>query len=304
MSDIEKTEISLVGSNEFKLKTTADFLGLSLSEVVNACLYLGVYKIWIPIAQIIDELPDWDLDPEEETEKLLKIKQKYIKIIQTANKNVQKIEELEKKFNKNFSKKHFKSDTELYEAFINYIQPHLEEKRPSPPKLSKGVVKKVAPLSIEKISSVSDKNSTEKKKKEENKDYLQVLFKCFIFVIFFISPILLIVTITIVFFKYNYLILLQYQPVMLLLFGFVLALLGIVLGWISLRFIQYRQNTTEIRNLKKEFRKKRSIGRYRFWKGYRKFKEENARKKFEEGSTRWRQLLEKFIESKILKENE
>ena len=59
MSDIEKTEISLVGSNKFKLKTTADFLGLPLSEVVNACLYLGVFKIWIPIARIIDELPEF-----------------------------------------------------------------------------------------------------------------------------------------------------------------------------------------------------------------------------------------------------
>ena len=295
MSDIEKTEISLVGSNKFKLKTTADFLGLPLSEVVNACLYIGVYKIWIPIARIIDELPDWDLDPEEETEKLLKIKQKYVKIIQTANKNVQKIEELEKKFNKNFSKKHFKSDTELYEAFINYIQPHLEEKRPSPPKLSKIVIKKVAPLNVEKVSSVSEKNSTEKKKKKE---YLQVLFKCFIFVIFFISPILLFVTISIVFLKYNYLILLQYQPVMLLLFGFVLVLLGIVSGWISLRFIQYRQNTTEIRNVKKEFRKKRNIKRRKFKKDYKKFKEETVNKKFEEGSVKWHQHLTKFINRK------
>ena len=301
MSDIEKTEISLVGSNEFKLKTTADFLGLSLSEVVNACLYLGVYKIWIPIARIIDELPDWDLDPEEETEKLLKIKQKYVKIIQTANKNVQKIEELEKKFNKNFSKKHFKSDTELYEAFINYIQPHLEEKRLSPPKLSKGVVKKGVPINVEKSPPVSDKYSTEKKK---NKEYLQVLFKCFIFVTFCISPILLFVTITIVFFEYNYMILLQYQPVILFLLGFVIILLGIASGWISLRFFQHRQNTKEIRNLKKEFKRERRIGRYAFWKDYRKFKEETAKKKFEEGSTRWRQLLEKFIESKILKENE
>ena len=148
---------------------------------------------------------------------------------------------------------------------------------------------------MEKSPPVSDKYSTEKKK---NKEYLQVLFKCFIFVTFCISPILLFVTISIVFFEYNYLILLQYQPVMLFLFGFVLVLLGIVSGWISLRFIQHRQNTKEIRNLKKEFRRERRIGRYAFWKDYRKFKEETAKKKFEEGSTRWRQLLEKFKESR------
>ena len=48
MSDIEKKEISLVEANEFKLNTIANFLDLPLSEVVNACLYLGLYKIWIP----------------------------------------------------------------------------------------------------------------------------------------------------------------------------------------------------------------------------------------------------------------
>lgn len=81
MSGVKKTEINFLEVNYFKLKTVADFLVISLDEILNASQYLGLLWFWLPIARIIDWLPDWNLDPEEETEKLPKIRQKYIRKI-------------------------------------------------------------------------------------------------------------------------------------------------------------------------------------------------------------------------------
>lgn len=67
------------------------------------CLYPGVYKLWLPIAKIIDEFPDWDLGPGEETEKLYSLKQKYIEEVHAVFKFIQEIEALEAEFNKTYS---------------------------------------------------------------------------------------------------------------------------------------------------------------------------------------------------------
>lgn len=198
MSGIKKTEISSLKTNFSKLKTIANFLDISLDEVTNVCLYPGVYQYWLPIAKIIDEFPDWDLDSGEGSEKLYGLKQKYIEKIHAANKKIQEITTMEGKFNKIYSHKRFNTDLEHYKAFIDSAESQLKEEKPQPPKPIKERVEKVVPLEVKETTQseaplVPIKEST-------MRIYLQLLLKTGIFVLFFITPILLFVIISEIFF--------------------------------------------------------------------------------------------------------
>ena len=249
MPDIKKTEIYFLKVNSDKLNTITNFLDLPLDDVVNASFYLGLYKIWLPIAKLMDEFPDWDLSPGEETEKLYSLKQQSIEDIHSTNKNFPKIEVMEKNFNKINSNKPFKSNSERYKAFIDYVESQLEEKKPQPSKPGKEIVIKEVPPNVVEIPQTEDFLKPDKK--STIKIALLFLIKTSIFIFFFTTPILLLVVISVVLFKWNYLAILKYQPELLFLLVFVMILLGIVFGWVSTILTRQYQSRVNERKLKK-----------------------------------------------------
>ena len=286
MSGLEKAEISFLKNNFAKLKTIADFLDISLEEVTNTCLYPGLYKFWLPIAKIIDEFPDWDLDSGEDLEKLYSLKQKYIKEVHTAYKINQELETLEKKFNNTHSKKHFSSDSEHYRAFIGYVETQVKEEKPPPSTQVQKIVQKVIP--IEGKGVIQTKLVTPViSKKAKMRRYLQISLKTGIFILSFIAPILLLVIILERFFYWNYLILLQYQPVLFFLLVFAMILVGIISGWMSILLTRYYLKS------KKE--------RYEYERLKEIFNKEIPFDEFVENTgtpTQWYNKFEKFLESK------
>jgi len=282
MAGIEKSEISFIKVNFDKIKTIANFLDLPLDDVVNTSLYLGLYKIWLPIAKVLDEFPDWDLNIGEETEKLINLKKKFIKEIHTINKNFPKIERIERRFNNKHKNKSFNDDSERFAAFIDYVEIQLEERRPRPPKTPKPIKERVIPPKAKEPSPVKDSSVPEME--STKKIYFQFLLKSCIFALFFMAPIVSLLIISDVFFYWNYLAMLQYQPVLFFLLIFVMIIVGITFGWVSLLLIRYYQKNREERH------------------EYEKFKEEFNEKipfsEFEGTPTQWYQQFEKFIESK------
>ena len=265
MSDIEKAEISFLKNNFAKLKTIANFLDISLEEVTNTCLYPGLYKFWLPIAKIIDEFPDEDLDSGEDIEKIYSLKQNYIKEIYTAYKTNLKIETIEKKSKKKqISNKHFNSDLELKE-----------------------VAKKVIPLKVKGTAQVEDFSVP--KRISSMRIFLEFLFKVIVFVLFFIAPIFLFVTILTTFFYWNYLTLLRYQPLLFFLLTIVMILVGFVSGYLSLLLTRYYLKSSKERHAYEKLREE--------------FNKETPYSEFEEGKegrtiTQWYQQFEEFLESK------
>ncbi len=286
---VKKTEISFLKTNYIKLRTIADFLDIPLDDVVNASLFHGLYKIWLPIARIIDEFSEWHLEPEEEAEKLLNLKNNFIKLISTTNKNFQKVEVIERKFKKGFSEKHFKSDLEHYKTFIEYVDTRLGE--PASPLdkeiVKEDIIKKETPLKVKNTHQKPIPNNKPKEKK-----YLQILLKSASFAISFIAPTVLLYLILVVFLKWNYLAVLRYQPVFFLLLIIIMILVGILSGWISLFLTKRYQGNRRNRLDKREYIKlKREFNEIVPLSEFKKRKEGGT-------VTQWYKQFEKFLESK------
>jgi len=281
---MKKTEISILKANFNKLKTIANFLDISLDEVINVGLYPGLYKLWLPIARIMDEFPDWGLDSGEETERLYKLKQKYIEEVHTANKRIQEIEAIVKRFNKTYSRKHSNSDLEYYKAFINYVESQLEKKKPQHDPQIKEIVEKVVPLEVKAKETTQIEDAPESDKKTTIRIHLQFLLKSGIFVLFFMGPILLLLIISETFFHWNFLTILQYQTVLFFLLIIVMVLVGLVSGWVSLLLTRYYLRVRKERH------------EYEGWK--EEFDRETPYSEFKGTPTQWYQQFEKFIESK------
>jgi len=248
-----------------------------------------VNRFWLPIMRIIDKFPDWNLDSGEETEKLYNLKQKYIREVHAAYKTIQNIETIEKKFNNTYSNKHFNSDSEHYKAFIDYIEFQLEEEKPQPSKKIKVIVEKNISLKVKGTTQVEDSSVPKKISSMKMKIFLHFLLKSSIFVLFFIAPILLLLLITIVFFNYNYTVLLQYQPELFFLLIFVMVIVGIISGWISIlitkRYQDNRRDSREYLKLKSEFNEIVPLSIF-------------EDRKDGKTVTQWYQQFEKFLESK------
>ena len=289
MLGVKKTENSFLKANLAKLKTIVKFVDLPLTEVINASLYLGLYKIWLPIAKIIEMFPDWGIDSGEETEKLYNLKQKYKKEVHVAYKIIQNIETIEKKFNSYYSDKHFKSDSEYYKAFIDYVESQVEEKTPQPSKQIKKIVKKVIPLNVKGTTRVEEPSVP--KKVSPSIISPQSLLKGGIFVLSFITPMLLFLILAEQFFYWNFVAMLRYQTVLFFLIIIIFIFWGIISGWLSLLLTRYY-----LKSRKKRLKSKKDRREYKKWK--REFSRKNPYSRDEKTPTQWYNELEKFVGSK------
>ncbi len=285
MSCPKKSEISSLEPNFAKLKTIANFLDISQDEVTNVCLYPGLYKFWLPIAKIIDEFPDWDLAPGEETERIYSLKQKCIGEVHAANNIIQKFDVIEKMFNKTHLNEYFNSDLEHYKAFIDFVESQLEEKKPQHSSQVKEIVEKGLPLKVKETTQTEDPLIPNKK--STMRIYLQLLLKSGIFVLSFVASILLLLIISEKNFYWNSLATLQYQPVLFFLLIFFMILIGGLFGWGSILLTSNYQSKTLYRKNSRIYKKLK-----------REFNEETPYREFKGTPTQWYQQLEAFIESK------
>ncbi len=249
------------------LKSITNFLDISLDEVINVGVYQGLDELRLKIEKLIQEFPDWDLALREETKKLHRLKQKFIEEVHMTYKTIQKIESMENKFNDIHSNE------------------QLEERESQPPKKIKEIVEKRVPLKVEE--TIQAKEPLVSNKKSTMKILLHFLLKSGIFILSFITPTVLLFTILIIFFYWNYLALLQYQPVLFFLLIIVMLFVGIVSGYLSLLLIRYyikkRKERLEYEKCEREFNKKTP---------YEDFIENKGT------PTQWIQKFEKFLESK------